>query len=169
MLKLYHWIAASLLLAIPALATAQEVKKPAPRPPIYDTKADAKEQVKAATAIAHRDARRVLVMFGYNECGWCHKLHDLFKSDSKIRETLADRYVVVMVDIQSPNADALLDESKAALSPEELKRGVGFPFLSILDGDGHIVTSQQTDPLEVGDHHDPAKVKEFLNKWIAPR
>ena len=170
MLNLARWIAVSLLLATPAIATAQDpaVKKATP-PAIYDTKADAKEQVKSATALAHRDARRVLVMFGYNQCGWCHKLHGLFKSDSEIRSMLAEEYVVVMVDIESPNADDLLKASKAALSPEELAKGVGFPFLSVLDGDGHIVTSQRTDPLEVGDHHDPAKVKDFLGKWIAPK
>ena len=31
------------------------------------------------------------------------------------------------------------------------------------------MTRQKTDPLEEGDHHDPAKVKAFLEKWAAPR
>src|SRR5258708_7490765 len=96
-------ITAVLLLAIPAFAAAQEPGAPAKkatRPEIYDTAADAKEQVKAATTLAHRDARQVLVMFGFNGCGWCHMLHGLFASDQAIRELLADEYVVVMVDIQ---------------------------------------------------------------------
>ena len=50
-----------------------------------------------------------------------------------------------------------------------MKKGIGYPFLAVLDGDGKIVTAQRTDPLEEGDHHDPAKVKEFLTKWVAPR
>ena len=166
-------LAASILLAIPAVANAQEAKepakKPSSRPAIYDTKADAKEQVKAATALAHRDARRVLVMFGFNGCGWCHKLHSLFASDEAIRKLLADEYVLAMVDIQSPNADALLGDAKAAFSADELKKGIGFPFLAVLDGEGKVVTAQRTDPLEVGDHHDPAKVKSFLKKWVAPK
>jgi thioredoxin-related protein len=165
-------IATAILLVIPGVALAQEAKeaakKPA-RPPIYDTKADAKEQVKAATALAKRDARRVLVMFGFNGCGWCHKLHGLLASDREIHRLLADEYVLAMVDIEAPNAEALLGESKAALSPEELKKGVGFPFLAVLDGDGKALTAQRTDPLEVGDHHDPAKVKAFLEKWAAPK
>ncbi len=164
--------AAAFLLLIPALAVSQDTKsvaKSTPRPAIYDTKADAKEQVKTATTLAHRDARRVLVMFGFNGCGWCHKLHGLFKSDPAIRQLLADEYVLVMVDIESPNADVLLAECKAALSPEERQRGVGFPFLAVLDGDGRVLTSQRTDPLEEGDHHDPSKVKSFLEKWTAPK
>ena len=108
-------------------------------------------------------------MFGFNGCGWCHKLHGLFKSDPAIRALLAEEYVLVMVDIESPHADALLDECKAALGPEELKKGVGFPFLAVLDGDGRVLTAQRTDPLEEGDHHDPAKVKPFLERWAAPK
>jgi thioredoxin-related protein len=165
-------LAASILLALPAFANAQEANEPTKkpsRPAIYDTKADAKEQVKAATALAHRDARRVLVMFGFNGCGWCHQLHGLFASDQSIRELLADEYVLAMVDIESPAAHGLLGDAKAALSADELKRGVGFPFLAVLDGDGKVITAQRTDPLEVGDHHDPSKVKTFLEKWVAPK
>jgi thioredoxin-related protein len=165
-------VATAILLVIPSVAVAQEAKEAAKkpsRPAIYDTKADAKEQVKSATSLAKRDARRVLVMFGFNGCGWCHKLHGLLASDPEIHALLADEYVLTMVDIESPNADALLSESKAALTPEELKRGVGFPFLAVLDGDGKVITAQRTDLLEVGDHHDPAKVKAFLETWAAPK
>jgi uncharacterized protein YyaL (SSP411 family) len=167
-----RFVAASLLLVIPAAASAQEAKEPAKkpsRPAIYDAKADTREQVKAATALARRDARRVLVMFGFNGCGWCHKLHGLFASDQAIRGLLADEYVLAMVDIESPNADGLLRDAKAALRPGELEKGVGFPFLAVLDGDGKVVTAQRTDPLEVGDHHDPAEVKAFLERWVAQK
>jgi thioredoxin-related protein len=165
-------IIAAIYLLIATVANAQEAKdvatKPA-RPAIYDTKADAKEQLKVATALARRDARRVLVMFGFNGCGWCHKLHGLFASDQEIHDLLAEEYVLAMVDIEAPNADSLLRESKAALSPEEAKKVVGFPFLTVFDGNGKVVTAQRTEPLEVGDHHDPAKVKAFLARWTAPK
>jgi thioredoxin-related protein len=159
-------VAAALLLAVPAVATAQDAKdaaKKATRPSIYDAKADAREQVKTATALARRDARRVLVMFGGDWCGWCHKLHGLFASDPAIRELLADEYVLVMVDTQAPHADALLAECRGDLT------GVGYPFLAVLDGQGKVVTRQKTDPLEEGDDHDAAKVKAVLEKWAAPK
>jgi uncharacterized protein YyaL (SSP411 family) len=155
-------VAAALLLAVPVVANAQDARK-AGRSSIYDAKADAREQVKAATSLARRDARRVLVMFGGDWCGWCHKLHGLFASDPAIRELLADEYVLVMVDTQAPHADALLAECRGDLT------GVGYPFLAVLDGEGKVVTRQKTDPLEEGDHHDPAKVKAFLEKWVAPK
>jgi thioredoxin-related protein len=163
---------AALLLALPAVAISQDTKNAAQklaRPSIYDEKADAKEQIKTATALARRDARRVLVMFGFNGCGWCHKLHGLFASDKDIRTLLADEYVLAMVDVQAQNADDLLRDCKTALSREELQKGMGYPFLAVLDGSGRVVTAQRTDPLEVGDHHDSAQVKAFLEKWVAPK
>ncbi|HWE40234.1 MAG TPA: thioredoxin family protein [Isosphaeraceae bacterium] len=136
---------------------------------LYDPKADAKVQVAEATAKARRDNTRVLVMFGGDWCGWCHKLHALLKSDPAIRKTMLDEYVLVSVDTKSPNADELLERCKAALSKEELARGVGFPFLAVLDANGKVVKAQQTDPLEDGDHHDPARVRAFLKEWTAPQ
>ena len=166
MSKFPRWFAAGFLFLAPALAAAQEtkpeVKKPA-RASIYDVKADARQQVKVASARANRDSKRVLVMFGGDWCGWCHKLHELFASDAAIRQTLADEYVLVMVDTEAPQAKELLQECKGDLTQ------VGYPFLAVLDGQGKVVTRQKTDPLEEGNHHDPAKVKQFLDQWAAPK
>jgi uncharacterized protein YyaL (SSP411 family) len=159
-------VVAALMLAVSVVASAQDATtaaKKAARPSIYDAKADAAEQVKAATVLARRDARRVLVMFGGDWCGWCHKLHGLFGSDPAIRELLADEYVLVMVDTKAPHADALLEECRGDLTT------IGYPFLAVLDGEGKVVTRQRTDSLEEGDHHDPAKVKAFLEEWAAPK
>jgi thioredoxin-related protein len=166
-------LVAAIFLAIPAIGSAQEAKsavQKSSRPSIYDAKADAKEQIKAATALARRDAKRVLVMFGGDWCGWCHKLHGLFASDPAIREVLREEYVLVMVDTEAPGALVLLDKCKAALSEEDRAKVFGVPFLSVLDSDGKVVKAQRTDPLEEGDHHDPAKVKDFLNaQMVTPK
>jgi thioredoxin-related protein len=156
-------------------AAAQDQKSPASaakpaapkRTPIYDTKADTRVALAAATARAQRDATRVLVMFGFNECPWCHKLHEVLGKDAAIRKLARDEYTLLMVDIQAPHVDELLSRCKAALTAEEFKRGFGYPFLAVLDGAGKVVTAQRTDCLEVGDHHDPEKVKAFLAKWAA--
>jgi thioredoxin-related protein len=140
---------------------------PVTRKPIYNKLADAREQVAAATAQAKREGKRVLLMFGGDWCGWCRKLHELFFTDPAICKTLIDEYVAVMVELESPNATELLKRCKAALSSDELQKGVGYPFLAVLDSAGNVVTAQRTDPLEEGDHHDPKKVQEFLSRWIA--
>jgi thioredoxin-related protein len=154
----------ALVLLAPACSFAQEIKpSEKPKTSIYDVKADAKEQIKVATARARADSKRVLVMFGGDWCGWCHKLHALFDSDKAVQSALYNEYVLVMVDTKAPNAQELLDECKGDLG------NVGYPFLAVLDGNGKVVTRQKTDPLEEGDHHDPKKVTAFLEQWVAPK
>ena len=90
-----------LLLASSGLFTAQadeQTGKPK-RPPIYDTKADGAKQIAEALALAKRENKNVLLQFGANWCGWCHKLHALFKSDKAIAEFLNANYVLVLVDV----------------------------------------------------------------------
>ena len=159
-------VAAALVHPVSAQTGSKPKTTDAP-PALYDTSADARALVATATAKAKRDNTRVLVMFGFNTCGWCHKLHGLFEKNAEIRKLVHDEYVLAMVDIAAPNAEALLTECKAALSKDDQQRGVGYPFLAVLDPSGKVVTAQRTDPLEEGDHHDPKKVQEFLARNVA--
>lgn len=136
---------------------AVESKAKAKKADIYDAKADVKQLVASAVAKAKRDQSRVLVMFGGNWCGWCHKLHDVFKSNPEIARTLLYEYQLVMADTAAPNAEAVMKEFGV-----ETDKGV--PYLVVLDADGKVVTRQETASLEEGDHHDPAKVSAFLTK-----
>jgi thioredoxin-related protein len=153
---------------------ATQASKPATadskRASIYDKTADASAELAKAALKAKHDDKRILVMFGGDWCGWCHKLHGLFKTDSEVAKIISYEYVLLPVDVEAPNGAALLATCKAALSETELKKGVGYPFLAVFDADGKIVTAQRTDPLEEGDHHDPKKVAGFLNQWkVTPK
>jgi thioredoxin-related protein len=128
------------------------------RPNIYDESADAQKQIADALAKASKENKRVLLQFGANWCGWCHKLHDLCESDKAIRELLAAGYVVVMVDVnKGHNAD--IDKKYA--NPTRY----GLPVIVILDSESQQLVTKDTGELEDGDHHDPAKVLAFLQKW----
>jgi thioredoxin-related protein len=170
-----RWIATALALAISAgVAIAQtdqgSQSKPASfakRAPIYDKTADARTQLAKAAEVAKRDSKRILLMFGGDWCGWCHKLHELFASNPEICQTLSNEYVLVMVETEAPHAVELLKTCKSALSKDELQKGVGFPFLAVLDADAKIVTALRTDVLEEGDHHDPRLVQNFLSRHKA--
>lgn len=140
---------------------AQE--KPAKAAKVYDEAADAKAQIEAAIKKAQRDHSRVLVMYGGNWCGWCIKLHDLFTSDKDIARTLKYEYQLVTVDIGK--FDKNMDI--AGKYEADLKKN-GVPYLTVLDGDGKVVTNQDTGSLEEGDKHDPKKVAAFLDKNKAP-
>ncbi len=168
-------VVAMVISAGTALAQNESAKPATPaakakKAAIYDKAADVQAQVDKATAAAKHDNKRVLLMFGGDWCGWCHRLHELFASNAEIRKILSYEYVLVMVETEAPHADTWLAKCKQALPKEELAKGVGLPFLSVLDSDGKVITSQRTDPLEEGDHHNPGRVKEFLTRWtITPQ
>ena len=128
------------------------------RPAIYDESADGAKQITAALAVAKKEHKRVLLQFGANWCGWCHKLHRLFESDAQIAARLKEAYVVVLVDVNKGHNDEI---NKRYGNPMQF----GLPVIVILDADGKALTTQDTGKLEEGDHHSPAKVLAFLNEW----
>ena len=135
------------------------------RPPIYDTKADGAKQITEALAVAKREHKNVLLQFGANWCGWCHKLHALSKSDKDIAEFLKANFVLVLVDVDKVDGKPHNAETDQRYgNPSSL----GLPALVVLDADGKQLTTQDSGKLEEGDHHDPAKVMKFLKAW-APK
>ncbi len=139
-----------------AAATAEAAhKKASEKPPIYDEDADFSTAVERALAQATRENKRVLLMFGGNWCGWCHKLHELFEADAAIREALASGYVLVMID--SHNGEAIATRFETPLDE-------GVPYLTVLDADGDVLVRQETGSLEDGPRHDAAKVLAFLEQ-----
>ncbi|MHC5024945.1 MAG: thioredoxin family protein [Planctomycetota bacterium] len=142
-------------------------EKPQPRKDLYDEQADAASDIRAALAEAKKENRRVLIQWGANWCGWCHLLHGTFEKDPQIRRTLLYEYDVVLVDIG--RWDKNLD--LAAKYEADFKKH-GVPYLTILDAEGNVLANQETGSLEKEidgkNGHDPAKVKEFLEKHQAP-
>jgi len=71
--------------------------------------------------------------------------------------------VVVRIDVdQGHNADVNERYGKPTR--------FGLPALVVLDSGGKALVTQDTEQLEEGDRHSPAKVLAFLNTWApAPR
>jgi thioredoxin-related protein len=133
-----------------------------PRPDIYDEGADGGKQIAEALKVAKNENKRVLLQFGANWCGWCHKLHKLFESDTEIAATLKESYVVVLVDVNkghNQETDKKYDHPTVH----------GLPVIVILDSDGKPLVTQDTGKLEEGDHHDPQKVLSFLRQWAGKK
>jgi len=130
------------------------------RPNIYDESLDGSKQIAEAQVIAKKDHKRILLQFGANWCGWCHKLHKLFGSDKAISAELKADYVVVLVDVNKDHNKDLLTKYRA--------QALGLPCIAILDLDGKHLTTKNTAELEEGDHHSPTKVLTFLKEW-APK
>lgn len=149
---------AALLAQQPA---SQEPAKAPGREPIYDTKADGEQQIAAVLATAKRDNKRVLLQFGANWCGWCHKLHHLFKTDEKIARTLQYEYELVLIDVDTVDGRK---HNEAVDAKYGNPTQHGLPVLVVLDAEGKQLVTQETGALEEGDHHNPAAVLAFLEK-----
>jgi thiol-disulfide isomerase/thioredoxin len=128
------------------------------QPNIYDEFADGSKQIAQALDIAAKEHKHVILQFGANWCGWCHKLHKLFETDNGIAEKLKNDYVVVLIDV---NKEHNKDIDARYGNPSQF----GLPVIVVLDTNGKQLTTQDTGKLEAGDHHDPEKVMAFLKEW----
>ena len=146
--------------------SAKETETKPDRPPIYDASANAEDQIQTALAKAKKENRRVLIQWGGNWCGWCHRLHEIMKSDQDIARKIMYEYDVVLVDVGK------MDKNKELVAHYEvdLKKD-GVPFLTVLDADGKVLVNQETSSLENDDKekpgHNPKAVVEFLTKFEA--
>lgn len=132
--------------------------------PVYDETANAGQDIANALVKAKKDNKRVLIQWGANWCGWCVKLHGLYKEDKKIARKLLYDYEVVYVDMG--RFDKNIDVAKKYGAYEKIK-GSGIPFLTVLDGTGEVLVNQETGSLEKDKGHDPEKVLAFLTKYAA--
>ena len=144
------------LVCLIPVARAGELAK-AKREPIYKEDGKGLERVEQAMAAARRDNKRILLKIGGNWCGWCYTLHDLFQKDKAIQTLLRDEYELVMIDSKA---------DKPVTEEWQIKPN-GYPYLAVLNLTGKKVVEQETGSLEIGDRHDPNKVRTFLEKWKA--
>jgi thiol:disulfide interchange protein len=148
-----------MLLAFPETSVAAEAPKEG-RPKIYDESLDGVKQINDAMVEARKGNKRILIQFGANWCGWCHKLHKLFESDKAISDELKADYVLILIDVDKGHNAGLVTKYGAD--------HLGLPSLVVLDSEGEHLTTKNTSELEEGDHHNPPKVLAFL-KEQAPK
>ncbi len=146
---------AALLLAFTCSAFALDLPKK------FDPARDPAKDVAAAAAQAKAQGKRVLVDVGGEWCAWCHIMDDFIAANPDVRSLLDASYVMVKVNWSRENKnEAFLDK---------LPKIKGYPHLFVLDGDGKLVHSQDTDVLEQGRSYDKPKFLDFLRKHATPR
>lgn len=158
--KFFWLLLAAALVLLAAMLPAQA--KPAERPAIYDPGADMKAQIAAAVQRAGAEERNILLLFGGNWCPWCHRLHGLFAADAAVKKVLAERYIVLLVDVGEKPGQPLNQD----LVELYRVKGFGYPALAVLDKQGKLLCAQSTGVLEKDKGHDPAKVLAFLTMQI---
>lgn len=156
---------ALLALGLAAFTLRAEPEYPKQGPDIYDPKANGSAQIDAALQEAKAAGKHVLLDFGANWCPWCRKLHHTFATAPGVSARLSRYYVVVYIDVNMRHGEKRnYDVNLRYGNPIH----EGLPVLVVLDADGKQLVTQETGALETGDHHDPQKVADFLDRW-APK
>ncbi len=135
------------------------------REPIYQEKPNGEELIKEAVNTAQSQDKRILIVFGYNECPWCWRLYDFFHENERARNVLGESYVVVRIDVRR-NRDLA----------RRLKDPARSPSLVLLDNNGEWIASEATGPLVavqwsketgkvLGTGYEEERVLSILNKW----
>jgi thiol:disulfide interchange protein len=143
------------LLAFAVAATALDLPKK------FDPARDPAKDVAAAAAAAKEQGKRVLVDVGGEWCAWCHIMDDFIAANADVRAAVDTNYIVVKVNWSPQN------KNEAFLSA--FPKINGYPHLFVLDGNGKLVHSQETDVLELGRSYDKPKFLAFLKKWAPAR
>jgi thiol-disulfide isomerase/thioredoxin len=141
---------------------------------VYDETADARTQISEAIASAKSAGKRVLIQWGGNWCPWCLRMNDLMHQNAEIAGVLDAGYVLIHVDCGRP---AMKNVPLAKFFKTNVEQE-GFPYFTVLDGEGQVVANQGTrgfelepekgheESLKLGE--DPAKVLKFLRDFAPP-
>ena len=129
-------------------------------PKKFDPARDPAKDVAAAAEAAKAQGKRVLVDVGGEWCVWCHLMDDFIAANPDVRAALESNYVMVKVNWSPQNKNEAFLSALPAIK--------GYPHLFVLDGNGKLVHSQDTDVLEEGRGYNKARFLAFLTKY-APK
>jgi len=144
-------LAAAALLFTPIVGVAQNL------PAKFDPSRDAAKDVATAVAAAKAQGKRVLVDVGGEWCPWCHILDRFVAANADVQALRDAGYVWVKVNWSKENKNEALLSRWPAIK--------GYPHLFVLDADGKLIHSQDTEVLEAGKDYDKAKFVAFLKQW----
>lgn len=148
------FVAAALALVLSLGLLAQDL------PARFDPARDAAADLATATAAAKAQHKRVLVDVGGEWCPWCHILDRFVAANADVKKLVDENYVWLKLNWSPQN------RNEAVLS--RWPKVKGYPHLFVLDGDGRLVHSQDTGPLEAGKDYDKDKVLAFLRQHRGP-
>jgi len=127
----------------------------------YDPKRDPAKDLELAKAAAKQGNKRILLDVGGDWCYWCRVLDKFFDDHQDLKVMRDQNFVLMKVNMSS------LNENYSFLS--QYPAIPGYPWIFVLDADGKLVKSENTDPLEDGAKGYSAKaIKEFLVAFKAP-
>lgn len=133
-------------------AFAQEQK-------LYDPLANAKNDLAAAIKKAHKENKYVLVQVGGNWCKWCIEFARFSKADTKIDSVINSAFIWYHLNYSKEN------QNKEILASYGYPQRFGFPVFLIINNNGKLIHTQNSEYLEDGKSYGKNKVQSFLEMW----
>lgn len=126
---------------------------------LYNPKADAVQDIKAAIAKAKKEGKHVLIQAGGNWCSWCIKFNKFTHEQKRLDSLIREYYVVYHLNWSKEN------ENKAIFAKYGYPQRFGFPVFIILDEKGNRLHTQNSAYLEEGKGYSEEKTFDFLWGW----
>lgn len=123
----------------------------------YDPKRDPQKDLEMAKSQASAAHKRILVEVGGDWCSWCKILDKFFEDHAGLRDQRNSAFVLLKVNMSGNNENAVF------LS--HYPRIPGYPWIFVLDSDGKLLKSEDTDALEKGPGYSEKAIEDFLTAW----
>ena len=117
-----------------------------------DPYADLDETMRRAT----EENKRILLQVGGDWCGWCHRIRDFIETNTEVRKLIQKNFLVMKVTYPAKQAESFLSQ---------YPKIEGYPHLFVLEADGTLLHSQDTEQLEQGEGYNQEAFCHFLASW----
>ena len=124
----------------------------------YDVQADPAEQLTATIARAKSENKTILLQVGGDWCSWCKRMSEFMATNDSVRSVLESSFLLQKVTYDSENRNEEFLSNFPRIS--------GYPHLFVLDADGNLIHSKNTEELESGDGYSEQAFLQFLEQWM---
>jgi hypothetical protein len=122
---------------------------------VYDYKRNPAEDLEKAKADAAKAHKRILMEVGGTWCSWCTVMDRFYAEHPAVRQLRDDNFVLLKVNMSAKNENATFLGQYPKIP--------GYPWIFILDADGKLVTSKNTNELEgPGSTYSDKRFSDFL-------
>ncbi len=126
---------------------------------LYKPSENAEAALAAAVKKAKKDNKQVLVQIGGNWCIWCARFNDFTANDATIDSLIKAEYIVYHLNYSKEN------KNEKMLARYSYPQRFGFPVFLVLNKEGRLIHTQNSEYLEEGKGYSKEKVLGFLRDW----
>jgi len=126
---------------------------------LYKPQENAETAIAAVVKEAKEKGKYVFVQAGGNWCVWCARFNDFITKDVSIDSLIKQNYIVYHLNYSKENYNTAL------MAKYGFPQRFGFPVFLILDGEGKLLHTQNSEYLEEGKGYNKRRVTEFFNNW----